>query len=133
MSLRERISDLFNRTNDDTDELELIRELLAEREAELVLEAEYGRPYPNMTEEPTVVFPYTLFTSDGDVYGAGSKEFRIPDDGLSNGTSNLAQFIAERQDIEADEVSFTDLASVDGTTANAELAETGDVLIGGGN
>lgn len=130
MSLRERISDLFNRTNDDTDELELIRELLAEREAELVLEAEYGKPSPNMTDEPTIVFPYTLFTQDGTRYGTGSKEFRLPDDGL-DGDSPLCTFVAKRHGIETDAVGFEELVGVAGTTTSAELSESGNVVLGG--
>lgn len=119
-------------TDDAPNELDVLYDLLAEREAELTLSAEYGQPYPNTCEEPTVVFPYTLYTSNGAEYGAGAKEFVIPDDGLQDASSPLAQFIAQRLDIEAADVDFDSLVAVEGTTADAELDESGDVHVGVG-
>jgi len=129
MSAIERLKDLFGRSDDATDGLELIRELLAEREAELTLEAEYGRPHPNMTDEPTIVFPFTTFTKDGKEYGAGAKEFRLPDNGLED-DAPLTEFIAKRHGVSVEEVGFEELAAVEGTTAPAELTENGDVEVG---
>lgn len=113
----------------EADGLEQLRDLLAEREAELTLTAEYGRPYPNMTDEPTVVFPYTLVTGDGEDYGAGAKEFVLPDNGLSDADAPLTKFVGKRHGIGPDEVDFDALASVEGTTADAELTERGDVEV----
>ena len=115
---------------EEADGLQQLRDLLAEREAELTLEAEYGRPHPNMTDEPTVVFPYSLYTGDGEEYGAGSKEFVIPDNGLNDTDSPLVQFVGRRLGIGPDDVDFEALASVEGTSASAELKENGDVEVG---
>lgn len=117
--------------NDDVeaDGLKQLRDLLAEREAELTLTAEYGRPYPNMTNEPTVVFPYTLVTDDGEDYGAGAKEFVLPDNGLDDADAPLTKFVGKRHGIGPDEVDFEALANVEGTSANAELTESGDVEV----
>lgn len=133
MSVLARIADLFDRSDDPTDGLELIRELLAEREAELALEAEYGRPHPNMTDEPTIAFPYTIYTKDGKKYSSGVKEFRLPDDGLSDSTAPLVRFIKERHGsdtIQTGDVDFEALANVEGTTAPAKLNEEGDLVVG---
>lgn len=127
-----RLKDLFSRSDDPTDGLDLIEELLNEREATLSLEAEYGRPHPNMKDEPTVVFPYTLYTGDGEQYGTGSKEFVIPDDGLQDSTAPLVSFIKKRHEIQTGDVDFQALANVEGTTAPAELNAKGDVVVGGG-
>lgn len=130
MSVKARIYDLFGRSDDPTDGIELIKELLAEREAELTLEAEYGKPYPNMTGRPTVVFPYTLYTTDGDEYGTGSKEFALPDDGLKDSTSPLVSFIKRVHEIQTGEVSVEYLAAVEGTTESAYLDADGDIKLG---
>lgn len=116
----------------DTEEpngLDQLRDLLAEREAELTLSAEYGRPHPNMSEEPTVVFPYTLYTGNGEEYGAGAKEFIIPDNGLTDTESPLVKFVGKRHGISPEDVNFEALASVEGTSADAELKENGDVEV----
>lgn len=130
MSVTQRIKSLFGSTTDEADGLTALRELLAEREAELNLTATYGRPYTNMTDEPTVVFPYTLVTEDGEDYGAGAKEFLLPDDGLKDTEAPLTKFICKRHGIGPDEVDFEALASVEGTTADASLNEAGDVEVG---
>jgi len=130
MSALNRIKAILGLTGDvEADGLEQLRELLAEREAELNLSATYGRPYPNMTDEPTVVFPYTLQTGDGEDYGAGAKEFVLPDNGLDAADSPLVAFIGKRLGIGPDDVDFEALASVEGTTANATLNEAGDVEV----
>jgi len=131
MSALNRINAILGLNDDvEADGLEQLRDLLAEREAELNLSATYGRPYPNMTDEPTVVFPYTLQTGDGEDYGAGAKEFVLPDDGLGASDSPLVRFIGKRHSIGPDDVDFEALASVQGTTANATLNEDGDVEVG---
>ena len=117
-------------TANEGDEIEQLRELLARREATLQLEAVYGRPYPNMTDEPTVVFPYTLYTSDGAEYGGGAKEFVVPEDGLLDAESPLVEFVAKRHGIAVDDVDFQCLVEVEGTSAGAELTDDGDVVVG---
>ena len=129
MSVSQRIKALFGSTDDSKDGLALLEELLAEREAELTLTATYGRPHPNMTDEPTVVFPYTLYTDEGEQYGSGAKEFVIPDDGLNDTDAPLTQFIAGRLNVEADEVDFSALTKVEGSSADATLNDDGDVEV----
>lgn len=85
-----------------------------------------------MTDEPTVVFPYTLVTENGEEYGAGAKEFILPDNGLNDTEAALTKFIGKRHGIGPDEVDFEALASVEGTTADASLNEAGDVEVGAG-
>lgn len=115
--------------DEEADGLEQLRDLLAVREAELSLTAEYGRPHPNTQDKPTTVFPYTLIDQNGDEYGAGSKEFVIPDDGLEDADSALATFIGKRLGVSPEEVDFDALVNVEGTTASAELNESGDVEV----
>jgi len=130
MSATDYILGLFGLgTSEDVDELEQLRDLLAEREAELSLSATYGRPYPSMLNEPTVVFPYTLYTGEGEEYGARAKEFALPDNGLSDNESALVRFVAERLNIEPSEVDFDALCSVEGSSANARINERGDVEV----
>lgn len=129
MTAINRIKAILGLTGEvEADGLEQLRDLLAEREAELNLSATYGRPYPNMTDEPTVVFPYTLTTGDGEDYGAGAKEFILPDNGLDD-DAPLTKFIGKRHGISPDEVDFDALAAVEGTTADATLTESGDVEV----
>lgn len=130
MSLTTQIKAILGLTDDEVDGLEQLRSLLQEREASLTLEAQYGRPYPNMTDEPTVVFPYTLFTAEGKEYAAGCKEFVLPDNGLEDADAALTKFIGKRHGIGPDEVDFDALAGVEGTTAEATLNESGDVEVG---
>jgi len=130
MSVLNRIKAILGLNGDvEADGLEQLRELLAEREAEQNLSATYGRPYPNMTDEPTVVFSYTLHTGEGEDYGAGAKEFVLPDNGLDAADSPLVLFIGKRLGIRPDDVDFDALASVEGTTANAAFNEYGDVEV----
>lgn len=134
MSMTQRIKAILGLTDEastDTDEIEQLRELLAEREAELNLGAEYGRPHPNMEGEPTVVFPYSIY-NDGNEYGAGAKEFLLPDDGLGDTEAPLVKFVGKRHGIGPDEVDFEALANVEGTTADAFLNDDGDVVVSEG-
>lgn len=129
MSVFDYIPFIGNDDDVEADGLTALRELLAEREAELSLEATYGRPYPNMTEEPTVVFPYTLTTADGEDYGAGAKEFVLPDNGLGDNDAPLTKFVGTCLSIGPDDVDFEALASVEGVSASATLTESGDVVV----
>lgn len=122
------LTDLFG-NGDQPDELDQLYQMLQSRQQTLGLEARYGRPYPNTTNEHTVDFPYTLFTAEGNEYGAGVKEFIIPDDGLGDADSSLVQFIATQHGIDPEEVTFEDLAAVEGQYDTAELNDEGDVVI----
>lgn len=115
--------------NDSTEGLGALRDLLAEREAEMTLTAKYGEPSPNMTDEPTVTFPYTVYTNDGVTYRVGAKEFVLPDNGLQDADTPLARFIAQRNGIEPSEVTFEDLAAIEGQTADVTLSESGDLEV----
>lgn len=132
MSARTRIKAILGLTSSDDASagLDELRDLLAEREATLNLTAVYGEPYPNMQDEPTVVFPYTLKTGDGDDYGAGAKEFALPDNGLADPDAPLTKFIGKRHGISPDDVDFEALASIEGTSAPARLTDEGDVVVG---
>jgi hypothetical protein len=115
--------------DDEPDELEQLYQMLQSRQQTLGLEAQYGRPYPNTTNEPTVDFPYTLYTAEGEEYGAGVKEFVLPDNGLDDHDSNLVQFVAAQHGIDANQVTFDDVAAVEGEYDTAELTDSGDVVI----
>ena len=117
------------RSTDGPDELEQLYNLLQSRQQTLGLEAQYERPYPNMTNEPTVDFPYTLYTAEGAEYGAGVKEFVLPDNGLDDIDSNLVEFVATQHGIAPEEVTFDDLAAVEGQYDTATLNDEGDVVI----
>lgn len=109
--------------------LEGLRQLLKEREAELTLTATFGEPRPNMTDEPTVQFPYDLHTGEGVLYGTGMKEFSLPDNGLNDAESNLVQFLGNTVAADADSVDFESLAAVEGLTAEARVNENGDIEV----
>lgn len=116
-------------TTEAPDELDVLKNLLEAREATLELSAEFERPFPNTKDEPTVVFPYTLVTSDGEEYGAGAKEFLIPDNGLNDTDSPLVKFVGQRLNVGPDDVDFEALAAVEGTTAPADLTDEGDIEV----
>jgi hypothetical protein len=128
MSLLSKVRRLFGQPASDDDGTETLRRLIQEREATLNLTAAYGQPYANTTDEPTAVFPYTVF-ADGDVYSTGRKEFPIPNDGLTE-DSALTAFVANVTG--ADEVTFETLLAVEGETAEATLTEGGDIIVGRG-
>lgn len=115
--------------SDETNDLTALRDLLAEREAELSLRAIYGQPYPNLQGKPTAVFPYTLYDENGEEYGTGAKEFVIPDNGLKTTDSPLVKFVGKHHGIGPDEVDFDALANVEGTEVDATLKENGDVEV----
>lgn len=114
---------LFGGNNADNG-LEALQSLLSEREATLSLTARYGRPTVNTTGEPTAVFPITLY-NEGEEYGAHSKEFAIPDDGLEDTDSPLAKFL-DKHDIHTVE----ELGNIEGVEDTAALNDNGDVEVG---
>lgn len=129
MSILQRLKQAVGMASDDgKSDIELLRDLLREREASLSLTAVYGQPRPNMTDEPTVVFPYSLYTADGEHYGNGQKEFVLPDNGLEE-DSNLTAFISIQAGADMDSVTFEDLLDVEGTESNADIDYFGDVEV----
>lgn len=115
----------FGTTTNGTEQL---RQLLLEREAALDLSVQYGEPTSDMQDQPTAVFPYTIYDGE-EVYGVGRKEFIIPDDGLSDPDAALTKFVGKRHGIAPDEVDFEALLNVEGTTASASLNDEGDVEV----
>lgn len=118
----------FFGSNDQPDGLTVLENLLAERQATLALEAEYGRPTVNMQGEPTAVFPISLF-HEGEEYGAHAKEFAVPDNGLDDEDAPLTRFLAVATDQDPSEVTMEDLTAVEGMTAGAALCENGDITV----
>lgn len=124
MSATERLKALFGLTDStDPDGLAVLQDLLAERQSRLSLEAEYGRPTVNMQGEPTAVFPISLY-HDGDAYGAHSKEFPIPDNGLEDEGAPLTQFL-HAHGIS----SIENLDQIQGETTSATLKDNGEVEV----
>lgn len=114
----------------DTDEangLAALQALLAERQNNLSLTAEYIRPTVNMQGEPTAVFPCTLY-HDGEEYGAHAKEFTIPDKGLTDEDAPLTRFL-NAHGIE----SIEDIGAIEGVTESATLNDNGEVEVGIGH
>lgn len=129
MTLLDRAKQFLFGSTDNYDETEHLRRLFECKHAKLNLSAVYGRPYPNTDDQTTVVFPYTLETSDGSEYGAGAKEFILPDDGLNDTEAPLTQFLAARFNIEPEDVEFEHVTKVAGSTADARFDEDGDVRV----
>jgi hypothetical protein len=111
-----------------TNGTEQLRQLLLEREAALDLSVQYGEPTSDMQDQPTAVFPYTVYDGD-EVYGVGKKEFIIPDDGLGDPDAPLTKFVGKRHGIAPEDVDFEALLDVEGTTASASLNDEGDVEV----
>lgn len=133
-SLLDTVRAKLGLTNDgrSNDSIDTLRQLFAEREATVDLTAAYHSPEPNMNDEPTTVFPYTLYDSNDDEYGTGAKEFPLPDDGLNDADAAVTEFVARRHDLDPEEVTFDDLAAVEGTTADAHFATNGDIIVTNG-
>lgn len=108
--------------------LDVLESILAERQAGLDLEAVYEQPSVNTVGETTAVFPVSLY-HEGDEYGATSKEFTVPDDGLDDTDAPLTEFVADANNLDGEEVTFTDLRAIEGMTAEAELTEDGEVTV----
>lgn len=126
----ERIAALFGRVDGDSIEptTDALAELLGERERTLDLTAVYEQPYPSMQDEPTAVFPYTLYDSDDNRYGTGTREFVIPDDGTDDTTSELVGFLGETTNTDYEDVTREHVSQVEGVSADASL-ENGDVVV----
>lgn len=114
--------------SEEVDGLGVLADLLAEREATLALDAEYGRPTTNTLSEPTAVFPVTL-RHEGEDYGGHAKEFVVPDNGLDDTDAALTQFLADARGKDPEDVTFADLAAVEGMTADARLTDNGDIEV----
>lgn len=127
-----RIANLIGRAlnrGEDQPETATLAELFREREATLNLTAEFSDPIGNMNDQPTAVFPYTLFDSEGAEYGTGAKEFVIPDNGFNDDDAAVTQFVAGVTDTAPVDVGVGALQAVAGTTADAEFDEQGDVIV----
>lgn len=123
------LSNLFG-FNEPSDPIAELRTLFNERETTLRLEAEYGAVKPDTQDEPTVVFPYTVYTSNGERYSSGKKEFVIPDNGLLDRESALVDFLSKVHQIPRDDVTFDDMVAVEGHVSDAELNKHGDIVVG---
>lgn len=130
MSVKETITGLlpFGGSESETNGIDVLANLLAEREATLALEAQYAEPTVSNVGETTAVFPIDLYADDED-YGLHAKEFPLPDDGLDDADAPLTQFVAEARNVDADNVTFADLAAVEGMYADARLNEQGDIEV----
>lgn len=113
-------------TDDDQPTTELLEDLFRERENTLDLSVQFDLPEPNTIDEPTAVFPYTIY-DDGEVYGTGSKEFPIPDNGFADNDANVTRFIAAVTDTAPEDVGVEALYAVEGVTLDAELTDSGNV------
>lgn len=127
MSLEDYIP--FTGNDEDAPTLETLEALFREREATLDLTAEFHQPAGNTLDEPTAVFPYTLLTSEGEEYGTGAKEFIIPDDGFKADDAAVTEFVGGITETPTEDVGVGALRAVQGATADAELSDSGDVVV----
>lgn len=125
MSALEYLKGLIGLTNDEdeTGGLEALQNYLSKQEERLSLTAVFARPTIDTQGEPTAVFPAALF-HDGEEYARHAKEFPIPDDGLSDESAALTQFLSE-YGIE----SVENLGDIQGQSAGATLKENGEVEV----
>jgi len=129
MSISDRLTSLFGSNDDEAPTIEALETLFREREATLDLTAEFHQPAPNMNDEPTAVFPYTLLDSDGEVYGSGAKEFLVPDEGFKDNDAPVTEFIGGLTDTPTEDVGVGALRAVGGALADAELNDEGDIIV----
>lgn len=113
---------------DSGGDLEELRRLLEERQVTLQLGAIYEEPRMDQQGEPTAVFPITL-THGGEEYDAHKKEFVLPDDGLNDTDSALVQFVAAEVGVPSEDVTFADLAMIEGHETSATLKENGEIEV----
>lgn len=112
-----------------TDGAEALNELLRQREETLDLTAVFHQPVANIQDEPTALLPYTLVDRYGDDYGAGTKEFPLPDKGFDDNEAALTQFVARAIGIAPEDTVRADLFAVEGTEAPAEINDDGDITV----
>lgn len=129
MSLSDYIPTLGGNDQNDAPTIETLEELFREREATLDLTAEFHQPTANTHDEPTAVFPYTLLDAEGEEYGTGAKEFIIPDSGFEDDDAAVTEFIGGITDTAPANVAVGALHAVEGTHADAELDDNGDVIV----
>ena len=128
MNLSNYVPDFLAGSNDEQPTTELLEDLFRERESTLDLSAQFELPEPNMTDEPTAVFPYTIYDS-GEVYGSGSKEFIIPDNGFKDNDANVTQFIGGVTDTPPEDVGVGALYAVESEGVDAFLDDDGDIKL----
>lgn len=132
MSVFSIIGRLFGRGNSDdevVDGLDALQDLLESRQATLDLTAEYRRPTVSTAGETTAVFPVTI-RHKGDIYASYAKEFVVPNNGLTDTDSPLVRFVAEAHGIDPSDVTFSEVAAIEGLTASADINEGGDIEVG---
>lgn len=121
------LSRLFGSNDDESTGLDALETVLTKQEATLDLRAEYQEPQFSGKSDDTAVFPYVTFDGD-DLYAVNTKEFPIPDGGLEAADSDLVQFLADANGIDAEDVTFDDLANIQGMTANADISDDGEIV-----
>lgn len=126
MSLSDYLPTIFGGDNEQPS-TEMLEDLFRERESSLDLTVVFELPQPNMVDEPTAVFPYTIL-DDGEVYGTGSKEFVIPDNGFADDDAPVTEFIGGTTDTAPADVGVGALYAVEGRQFEAELTDSGDVV-----
>lgn len=129
MSLTDYVPFYGNTTEEEAPTLEALEAMFRKREATLDLTAEFHQPNGNAMDEPTAVFPYTLLDAEGEVYGTGCKEFIVPDNGFKDDDANVTEFVGGLTDTPASEVGIAALRAIEGSTADAELNDDGDIIV----
>jgi len=120
----------FIGTDKDEPTTETLAELFRQREATLDLTAAFHQPEGNTLNEPTAVFPYTLYDSGGEPYGTGTKEFIIPEDGFTDNDAFVTLFVGYLTDTDTEDVGVETLGAVEGSESPAELTDAGDIIVG---
>lgn len=123
MSITDFITRLLGRGEETADGFEQLQQYLEAQQAVAQFEVEYGRPTISTLGEPTAQFPYTIY-DDGVSYGAGAKEFPIPDNGMQDTGAPLTRFL------HAHSISTVgDLGAIEGQRDSAELTDGGDLEV----
>lgn len=125
--LTARLPSIFG--SESADPETTLRELFNERESSLDMTATFGRPYPNLIDKPTVVFPFEVRTLGGEVYDNGKREFPLPDNGTDDSDSALVTFVASVTNVDTDSVGMDDVFDVAGTTVDATLTNDGTLAV----
>jgi hypothetical protein len=73
-----------------------------------------------------------VYDINADEYGDGSKEFPLPDNGLADEDAMVVGFLARVHGIAREDVTFDNLAAVEGVATGASLDVNGDLMVGGG-
>lgn len=112
-------------SSNDTNGTDFLKTYLEKQENTLSLEAEFAEPAINMVGEPTAIFHLDTY-HDGEQYGYEAREFVIPDNGLEDADSPLAQFMSRALGDNADDLSRDNIDDLEGVTADASLKANGN-------